>query len=133
MSKSPVNNPPSAQVEAGEASVPSLIVESANSSSTVSGSEAVPILDPPAARSDASEDSFGAGVWHNDKRVNALFSANETRNSWMSIVGTGWVRVANSIDSANEAFTVLASTAKVKNSPINYLLDGGQATQIYVW
>lgn len=133
MSKSPVKNPPLAQVEAGEASVPSLIVESANSSSTVSGSEAVPILDPPAARSGATEDSFGAGVWNNDKRVNALFSANETRNSWMSVVGTGWVRVANNIDSANEALTVLASNAKVKNSPINYLLDGGQATQIYVW
>ncbi len=132
MSKSPVNNPPLAQIEAGEASVPSLIVESTNSSSTDSGSEAVPILDPPAASS-ATEDSFGAGVWNNNKKVNALFSTNETRNSWMSVVGTGWVKLANNIDSANEALTVLASAAKVKNSPINYLLDGGQVTQIYVW
>lgn len=132
MSKSPVNNPPLAQIEAGEASAPSLIVESANSSSIVSGNEAVPILDPPAA-SGAMEDSFGAGVWNNDKRVNALFSTNDARNSWMNVVGTGWVKLANTIDSANEALTVLATTAKVKNSPINYLLDGGQVTQIYVW
>ncbi len=132
MSKSPVNNPPLAQIEAGEASVPSLIVESTNSSSIDSGSEAVPTLDPPAA-SGAMEDSFGAGVWNNNKKVNALFSTNETRNSWMSVVGTGWVKLANNIDSANEALTVLASAAKVKNSPINYLLDGGQVTQIYVW
>ena len=125
MSKSPVNNPPLAQIEAGEASVPSLIVESTNSSSIVSGNEAVPILDPPAA-SGAMEDSFGAGVWNNDKRVNALFSTNDARNSC-------WVKLANTIDSANEALTVLATTAKVKNSPINYLLDGGQVTQIYVW
>lgn len=132
MSKSPVNNPPLAQIEAGEASIPSLIVESTNSSSIDSGSEAVPTLDPPAASS-ATEDSFGAGVWNNNKKVNALFSTNETRNSWMSVVGTGWVKLANNIDSANEALTVLASAAKVKNSPINYLLDGGQVTQIYVW
>lgn len=132
MSKSPVNNPPLAQIEAGEASIPSLIVESTNSSSIDSGSEAVPILDPPAASS-ATEDSFGAGVWNNNKKVNALFSTNETRNSWMSVVGTGWVKLANTIDSANEALTVLSTTAKVKNSPINYLLDGGQVTQIYVW
>jgi hypothetical protein len=51
----------------------------------------------------------------------------------MNVVGTGWVKLANTIDSANEALTVLATTAKVKNSPINYLLDGGQVTQIYVW
>jgi hypothetical protein len=133
MAKSPVKNPPIAQVEAGEASVPSLVVESTDSSSAVSGSEAVPILDPPFASSGATEDSFGAGVWNNDKRVNALFSTNETRNSWMNVVGTGWVKLANNIDSANEALTVFATAAKAKNSPVNYLLDGGQVTQIYVW
>ncbi|MFZ1524021.1 MAG: hypothetical protein WAT22_04330 [Saprospiraceae bacterium] len=51
----------------------------------------------------------------------------------MNIVGTGWVKLANNIDSATEALNVLATSAKVKNSPINYLLDGGMATQIYVW
>jgi hypothetical protein len=133
MAKSPVKNPPKAQVEAGEASVPSIIVESRDSSSVVGGSEAVPIMDPPFASSGDSEDSFGAGVWNNDKRVNGLFSTNETRNSWMNVVGIGWVKLANNIDSANEALTVYASAAKVKNSPVNYLLDGGLVTQIYVW
>lgn len=133
MAKSPVKNPPIAQVEAGEASVPSLVVESRDSSSVVGGSEAVPVMDPPFASSGDAEDSFGAGVWNNDKRVNGLFSTNETRNSWMSVVGTGWVKLANNIDSANEALNVYASAAKVKNSPVNYLLDGGLVTQIYVW
>jgi hypothetical protein len=133
MAKSPVKNPPIAQVEAGEASVPSLVVESADSLSIVGGSEAAPILDPPAASISASEDSFGAGVWNNSKKVNALFSTNEVRNSWMHIVGTGWVKLANNIDSANESLNVLATAAKVKNSPINYLQEGGQVTQIYVW
>lgn len=133
MAKSPVKNPPVAQVEAGEASVPSLVVESTDSSSVVGGNETVPIFDPPSATSGETEDGFGAGVWHNDKRVNGLFSPNEIRNSWMSVVGTGWVKLANNIDSANEALTVFATAAKVKNSPVNYLLDGGLVTQIYVW
>ena len=133
MAKSPVKNPPIAQVETGEESVPSLVVESTDSSSAVGGSEAVPILDPPFSSSGETEDGFGAGVWNNSKKVNALFATNETRNSWMSIVGTGWVKLANNIDSANEALTVCAAAAKVKNSPVNYLLDGGKVTQIYVW
>jgi hypothetical protein len=133
MAKSPVKNPPIAEIEAEEASVPSLVVESTDSSSVVGGSEAVPIFDPPSAISGETEDSFGAGVWNNNKRVNALFSANETRNSWMGIAGTGWVKLANDTDSANEALTVLAAAAKVKSSPVNYLLDGGKVTQIYVW
>jgi hypothetical protein len=133
MAKSPVKNPPAAQVEAGEASVPSLVMESTDSSSVVGGSEAVPVFDPPSASSGETEEGFGAGVWNNSKKINALFSTNETRNSWISVVGTGWVKLANNIDSANEALTVFSAAAKVKNSPVNYLLDGGVVTQIYVW
>ncbi len=133
MAKSPEKNPPKALIEAGETSVPSIVVESSDSFSAASSSEAMPKMDPPSSISSFSEDGFGAGTWYNDKRVNGLFATNETRNSWMSIVGGSWVKLANNIDSSNEALTVLASTAKVKNSPINYLLDGGQVTQIYVW
>jgi hypothetical protein len=133
MAKSPVKNPPIAEVEAGEASVPSLVVESTESSLVIGGSEAVPVFDPPSASSVETEDSFGAGVWNNNKKINALFSTNETRNSWISVVGTGWLKLANNTDSANEALTVFATAAKVKSSPVNYLLDGGKVTQIYVW
>jgi hypothetical protein len=133
MSKSPEKNPPIAQTEVGEQSVPSLVAENIDHSSKIIGSDAAPTLDPPAINS-ASTDNFGAGgVWNNDKRVNALFSTNEVRNSWMSVVGIGWLKLANNIDSANESLTVLATAAKTKNSPINYLLDSGQVTQIYVW
>ncbi len=133
--KKPVNIPPAAEAEAGgatEASAPSLVIETTEAS-TSGESEAAPTLDPPFASSSGDQDSFGAGVWHNSKRVNGLFSTNQTRNSWMSITGIGWVKLASNIDSANEALTVLATAAKVKNSPVNYYLDGGQATQIYVW
>lgn len=133
MAKSPEKTPPIAQLEAEEASAPTLEVESTDSSFSFSDGDAVPTLDPPSSISETSEDGFSAGVWNNNKKVNALFSTNQTRNSWMSVVGTGWVKLANNLDSANEALTVFATAAKVKNSPVNYLLDGGHVTQIYVW
>lgn len=133
MEKSPVKKPPVAQVETEEASIPTLVSESAASSILVDGNEAIPTIEPPSELSATSEDSFGAGVWNNDKRVNALFSTDHVRNSWMSVAGIGWVKLANTIDSANVAFNVLASAAKVKQSPVNYLLDGGLVTQMYVW
>ncbi|MFZ1454992.1 MAG: hypothetical protein WAT46_03055 [Saprospiraceae bacterium] len=133
MAKSPDKNPPMAQMEAGEESVPSMSLDISDISTTKIGLEAVPVFDPPSTISGDNDDSFGAGVWHNNKKVSGLFSTNETRNSHMNIVGTGWVKLANNIDSATEALNVLATSAKVKNSPINYLLDGGMATQIYVW
>ena len=133
--KKPGKNPQKPQIEAVEtqASVPTLAVETIKSSSTANASGSVPSLNPPFESSGAPDAGFGAGIWHNDKRVNALYTTNETRNSWMSVVGTGWVKLANNIDSANEAFTVLATSAKVKISPVNYCLDNEQVTQIYVW
>lgn len=133
MEKSPVKKPPVAQIETEEASVPTLVAESTASLGLVNGNEAVPTIEPPSAISATTEDSFAAGVWNNDKRVNALFSTDHIRNSWMNVVGVGWVKLASNIDSANVALNVLASAAKVKQSPVNYLLDGGQVTQMYVW
>ncbi len=133
MENFPIKNPPIAQDEAMEASIPSLVLEGTSSSLITSGSEVIPTLDPPSAINIEAEDSFSAGVWNNDKRVNALFSTNDERNAWMNVVGIGWVKLANNIDSANEALNVLATAAKVKNSPVNYLLEGGKVTQIYVW
>ncbi len=135
--KKPVKNPPQAEEvatkSAAASSVPSIEVSSSSNEATAS-SDTAPTLTPPASSSGSSEDSFGAvGVWNNDKRINALFGANETRNSWVGVVGVGWVKFASTIDSANQAFTILASAAKIKNSPVNYNLDGGVITEMYVW
>lgn len=134
----PVKNPPKAQIEAGEkeileASAPILAVETKDSSFVANDRESAPTLDPPFAVNETTPLGFGAGVWNNDKKVNGLFSTNQTRNSWMSIADTGWVKLDDKLDSVNAAFTILASSAKVKNSSINYLLDGEQVTEIYVW
>ncbi|MEZ4910238.1 MAG: hypothetical protein R2774_05200 [Saprospiraceae bacterium] len=133
MSKSPLKNPPITIVEGEGASIPSIELESVVNNSSESGMVSAPTIDPPSGINEFFDDSSGAGIWNNNKKVTGLFSTNETRNTWMYVANTGWVKLANSIDSANEALTVLATSAKVKNSNINYLLDGNQVTQIYVW
>lgn len=132
--KKPIKNPPVSQIETEDTTTvsPTIIVDNINNFSSSNTDETRPSIDPP-AYSGASDEGFGAGVWNNDKRVNGLFTTNHVRNSWMSVVGTGWVKLANNIDSANVALNILAANAKIKNSSVNYLLDGGMATQIYVW
>lgn len=136
--KKPSKTPPAAIAEKEgksqtiEGASPTIDVMEASNSAMSIDREGEPNMNPPASGS-SSDDGFGAGVWNNDKRVNALFSTNDTRNSWMSIVGIGWVKLANNIDSANAALNILAATAKLRNSPVNYNLDGGMVTEIYVW
>ena len=128
--KSPQKNGPvegSSLVESKVGDAPTIKIEDVISSNTADNA---PSLTPPKS---SEVTSFGAGVWNNDKRVNALYSTHDARNAWMSIVGVGWVKLATSNDSTNEAMTILASHARVKNSQINYSVDAGLVNEMYVW
>ncbi len=92
----------------------------------------MPTLTPPSETS-SSEEGFGAGVWNNSKKVNALYTTEGSKNGWMSIVGTGWVRLNTQSDTGHMALNILAAAAKEKNSNVNYLLDNSQAKEMYVW
>lgn len=76
---------------------------------------------------------FTAGTWERDKRVTALYNTHHTRNAWMNVPSIGWVRQATTHDSSCEAMNILAEHAKIKNSRIDFHLDGGKVTQMYVW
>ena len=121
----PVEGSSSAESKVGDA--PTIKIEDVISSNTADNA---PSLTPPKS---SEVTSFGAGVWNNDKRVNGLYSTHDARNAWMSIVGVGWVKLATSNDSTNEAMTILASHARVKNSQINYSVDAGLVNEMYVW
>ncbi|TAE40618.1 MAG: hypothetical protein EAZ70_03655 [Runella slithyformis] len=128
--KSPQKNGPvegSSSVESKAGDAPTIKIEEVLSANIA---ENAPSLTPP---STSEATAFGAGVWNNDKRVNGLYSTHDARNAWMSIVGVGWVKLATSNDSANEAMTILASHARVKNSQINYSVDAGLVNEMYVW
>jgi hypothetical protein len=128
--KSPQKNEPiagSTSAESGAGNSPTIKVEEIISISTA---ENAPSLNPP---NTSQTTGFGAGVWNDDKRVNGLYSTHDARNAWMSIAGVGWVKLATSNDSTNEAMTILASHARVKNSQINYSVDAGLVNEMYVW
>jgi hypothetical protein len=59
-------------------------------------------------------------MWVIGKRINALWTINETRNSWVGIAEVGWVRLANNSDSAFVALAILGAHAKRTHGIVNY-------------
>jgi hypothetical protein len=80
------------------------------------------------------EDGVGVAAWNTGKKVTALWSINQNRNSWIHIDGVGWRKLANNSDSAIVALTVLGTHAREKASSVNYRDEAdGMIHEIYVW
>lgn len=89
-----------------------------------------PALTPP----EAAFAEQGVLAWQSDKRVNALWSINQTRNTWLSVTGIGWKKLMNGSDSAVTAMTILASHAKQTQCRLDYRDEAdGLVREIYVW
>jgi hypothetical protein len=76
---------------------------------------------------------IAAAVWHKSKKVTALWSINQNRNSWIGVSGLGWKKLANNSDSSVVALTMLASHAKQTGSNVNLREEAGQIKEMYVW
>ena len=100
---------------------------------------AAPTADPPTGVGTTGSTStdtggIGASVWVNSKKINALWAINENRNSWVSVAGVGWVKLANNSDSAIVAFTMLGANARQTQGNVNYRQeDDKMIHEIYVW
>ncbi|MGZ8554668.1 MAG: hypothetical protein ACXWV8_14750 [Chitinophagaceae bacterium] len=90
-----------------------------------------PQFNPPEIKQDIT--AFEAAVWNTDKRVNALYTTFHPRNSWMSIAGIGWKKLATNSDSVCEAMTQLAAHCREKNCRIDFSEENGLVNEIYVW
>src|SRR5438128_2210817 len=91
--KAPEKTLPTEIAAAGSSgNAPDVQVSEQNTASSASSEGTGPTQSPPQSQS-SGEGSFGAAVWASDKRVNALYNTKDARNSWMSIVGTGWVKL----------------------------------------
>jgi hypothetical protein len=78
--------------------------------------------------------AIGASTWQNNKKINALWSINQNRNSWVGVEGIGWKKLVNNSDSAIVALTMLASHARQKGSVVNYREESdGMIYEMYVW
>jgi len=80
-----------------------------------------------------AEDGFGAGVWHNNKKVSGIWTKAETRNSWLALTDLGWKKIYSGSDSAVVAMEMLGAQALEKQSPVNVLIENDQIIEIYVW
>ncbi|HMG02305.1 MAG TPA: hypothetical protein VK596_04180 [Edaphobacter sp.] len=78
--------------------------------------------------------SASATVWQYGKKINALWSINENRNSWVGVTGVGWVKLANNNDTAIVALTMLGADAKLTQGTVNYRQESdGMIHEMYVW
>jgi hypothetical protein len=98
-------------------------------------SSGAPTAQPPT--SVAARDSVAASdasTWLNGKKINALWTVNENRNSWAGIAGVGWVRLANNSDSAIVALSILCAHAKQTQATVNYRQEADDMIhEMYVW
>ncbi len=123
----PINEPPSEMMTSTGSVEPDINISDDSSETENSASP----------RSDSfqseQDDSFGAGTWYSNKRVNGLFGSHHAHNSWASITGMGWKKMATGSDSACEALTMLASHCREKSCRIDFREDGSLVQEIYAW
>lgn len=111
-------------------------MQSLNAGTTVQTAAAVsaPTAEPPAAAAGIAVGAVSASVWVNNKKINALWTIGENRNSWVGVAGVGWVKFANNSDSAIVAFTMLGANAKLTQGTVNYRQEADNMIhEIYVW
>jgi len=94
--------------------------------------DAKPSGEPPAVVLAAGEG--GITAWVNNQKINALWSINENRNSWIGVAGVGWRKLANNSDTAVVALTILGANAKQTQGAVNYRQEAdGMIYEMYVW
>ncbi len=115
--------------------MPEKLPETSQSGGAISADVVGPTQEPPASALAASAaGGVGATVWVNGKKVNALWAINQNRNSWISVAGVGWVKLANNSDSAIVALTMLGANAKLTQGVVNYRQESDNMLhEMYVW
>jgi hypothetical protein len=105
----------------------------ANVESAAGGGEAAEPTERPPSEAESEEEAYGATTWHNDKKITALWSIDQNRNSWVHVAGLGWKKLADNSDSAVVALTALGTHARRTGTTVNLREEDGKITQIYVW
>jgi hypothetical protein len=91
-----------------------------------------PTLAPPEIR--AAEAGEGIAAWQSDKRIGALWTINQVRNSWLFVNGVGWRKIVNNSDSATVAMSMISAHAKYLGTRVDYREEAdGMVYEIYAW
>jgi hypothetical protein len=76
----------------------------------------------------------GVRAWQNNKTVDALWTINQDRNSWVGITGIGWKKLAGPNETAISALTMLVAHARATGSIVNYRDESDNLIhEVYVW
>jgi hypothetical protein len=115
--------------------IPEKLPDNSQSGGEISTEIVGPTQEPPAsALAAGAAGGIGASVWVNNQKINALWAINQNRNSWVSVVGKGWVKLANNSDSAIIALTMLGADAKLTQGLVNYRQEADNMIhEMYVW
>lgn len=96
-----------------------------------------PQLSPPEQSdplTEVADESVTASLWRRNQKINGLWCKNETRNSWISIAGVGWRRLATTTDSGVIALNILASQALQTGRNVDCREESdGMIHEIYLW
>jgi hypothetical protein len=102
---------------------------------------AAPTLSPPpGAESIGTAAAAGAAqvggvtVWQPNRTVNALWSINQDKNSWVGFAGAGWMKLSTASSSGVVAMTMLASHAVITQTWVGVRTEAdGMIHEMYVW
>ncbi len=101
---------------------------------TDSETEMMPMEEPPNPVEGVTGSAYEAtSIWHKSKKISALWSINQDRNSWINVSGLGWKKLANNSSSAIVALTMLASHAKQMGRTTNLKEESKKIVEMYVW
>ena len=94
-----------------------------------------PALTPPTETELKTAEEIGAAAaWYNGKKITALWCNQTNRNSYISVPGLGWKKLAPTNDSSVVSMTIMAAHAEQTNATVNIRVeDDGMVHQIYVW
>lgn len=130
-SSAPSQLPPMTMATATDQRPRELTTTEAMLSARTAQTDAMPTLEPPQTN---GAQAGGVGAWVSGKTVNALWSMNQNRNTWVSIAGIGWKRLGTASDSGIMALTMLMAHAKQNQVTINYREEAdGLIHEVYVW
>jgi hypothetical protein len=101
---------------------------------TSNETEMTPMEEPPSLVEGMVKTAYKAtAVWHKNKKISALWSINQDRNSWINVSGLNWKKLANNSSSAVVALTMLASHAKQSGRTTNLKEESEKIIEMYVW
>lgn len=92
-----------------------------------------------AALSPAGADTTAAAAvltstWQYNKKVSALWSINQSCNSWVGIEGLGWRKLFSGLETSTMALTIIASSARATQGPTTYREEpDGMIHEIYAF